>query len=91
MTYELVQKYRDSAHHGFQSLAGLSHPNPRMGSIEMAVLNVVHAKAEYWEVWTGDGLDPQTSTAIVQAWEEAKRLGYDAYKQKLREEGKYRS
>ena len=37
MTYDLIQKYRDRAHHGFQSLAGLSHPNERMGSIEMAV------------------------------------------------------
>jgi hypothetical protein len=43
MSYDLVQKYRDRAHHGFQSLAGLSPANERMGSIEMAALNVVHA------------------------------------------------
>ena len=44
MTYDLIQKYRDRAHHGFQSLAGLSYPNERMGSIEMAALNMVHAR-----------------------------------------------
>jgi len=26
MTYDLIQKYRDRAHHGFQSLASLSYP-----------------------------------------------------------------
>ena len=35
-----------------------------MGSIEMAVLNVVHAKGEYWELWHGDGMNPETSAAI---------------------------
>ncbi len=55
MTYDLVQKYRDRAHHGFQSLAGLNRPDGRMGSPEMAALNLVHAGAEYWELWHGDG------------------------------------
>jgi hypothetical protein len=60
MTYDLVQKYRDRAHHGFQSLAGLSPPNERMGSIEMAALNMVHAQGEYWELWHGDGMSVET-------------------------------
>jgi hypothetical protein len=88
--YDLVQKYRDRVHHGFQSLAGLSHPNERMGSIEMAVLNVVHAEGEYWELWHGDGMNVETSSAVARAWEEARRIGYDAYKKKLMSEGKYR-
>jgi hypothetical protein len=89
-TYDLVQKYRDRAHHGFQSLARLSHPNERMGSIEMAALNMVHAQGEYWELWHGDGMSVETSTAVAKAWEEARRVGYDAYKKKLIAEGKYR-
>jgi len=90
MTYNLIQKYRDRAHHGFQSLAGLTYPNERMGSIEVAVLNVVHAEGEYWELWHADGMNVETSTAVARAWEEARRIGYDAYKKKLISEGKYR-
>ena len=86
LSYDLVQKYRDRAHHGFQSLAGFSHGGERMGSIEMAVLNVVHAKGEYWELY---GLNAETSAAIASAWEEANKLGYDAYKEKLIAEGRY--
>ena len=89
-TYDLIQKYRDRAHHGFQSLARLTYPNERMGSIEMAVLNVVHAEGEYWELWNADGMNVETSTAVARAWEEARRIGYDAYKKKLMSEGKYR-
>ena len=91
MTYDLVQKYRDRAHHGFQSLASLAHDGERMGSIEMAVLNVVHAQGEYWELWRGDGLSVETSAAVARAWEEGRRLGYDAYKKKLISEGEYRA
>lgn len=90
MSYELVMKYRDRAHHGFQSLAGLSKPNERMGSVEMAALNLVHAQGDYWELWHGDGLSPATSATVAQTWAEAKRLGYDAYKKKLISENKYR-
>jgi hypothetical protein len=89
LSYDLVQKYGDRAHHGFQSLAGLSG-GERMGSLEMAVLNVVHARGEYWELWHADGVSAETSAAVTKAWEEAKRLGYDGYKQKLIAEGKYR-
>lgn len=90
LSYDLVMKYRERAHHGFQSLAGLSHPNDRMGSMEMAALNVVHAQGEYWELWHGDGLSPATSTAVASVWAEARQLGYEAYKQKLISEGEYR-
>ncbi|HZS18566.1 MAG TPA: beta-galactosidase [Candidatus Udaeobacter sp.] len=91
MTYDLILKYRDRAHHGFQSLASLSRGGPRMGSIELAVLNVIHGEGEYWELWRGDGLSLETSSAIAKAWEEGRRLGYDAYKNKLMSEGKYRT
>lgn len=91
MTYDVIQKYRDRAHHGFQSLASLAHGNERMGSIEMAVLNIVHAQGAYWELWHGDGLSVETSAAVARAWEEGRRLGYDAYKKKVMAEGEYRT
>ncbi len=90
MTYDLVQEYSTRAHHGFQSVASLSRPNDRMGSMEMAALNVVHAKGSYWELWHGDGFDPKTCEAISRTWEEARGLGYDGYKRLLVSEGKYR-
>ena len=89
ISYDLVLKYHDRLHHGFQSLAGFGHGGERMGSIQMAVLNVVHADGEYWELWHGDGLSAETSGEVTKAWEEAKRLGYDAYKKKLIAEGRY--
>ncbi len=90
VTYQLVLQYQDRLHHGFQSLAGLSQPNDRMGSVEMAALNVVHARGEYWELWHGDGMSVTTSGAVAQAWQEARDLGYDGYKKKLIAAGKYR-
>jgi hypothetical protein len=89
-SYDLIQKYRDRAHHGFQSAAALSRGGERMGSTEMAVLNVVHAQGEYWELWHGDGLSVETCAAITQAWEKAKAQGYDDYKKNLIVAGKYR-
>jgi hypothetical protein len=89
MSYDLVQKYRDRAHHGFQSVAGFSRGGERMGSIEMAALNVIHAQGEYWELWHDDGLSVETSAAVDKAWREANKLGYDAYKEKLIAEGRY--
>jgi hypothetical protein len=91
MTYDLVQRYRDRLHHGFQSLAALDRPDGRMGSAEMAALNLVHAGAEYWELWHGDGFDPKIASRALNAWEEAKKEGYEAYKNKLIAEGKYRA
>src|SRR5437762_7781436 len=89
LSYNLIQQFQDRAHHGFQSVTGFSHGGERMGSIEMAVLNVVHAKGEYWELDRGDGINPQTTAAIGSAWEEASKLGYNAYKEKLIAEGRY--
>ena len=86
---DLIQPYQDRAHHGFQSVAGFSRGGERMGSVEMAVLNVVHGNGEYWELWHGDGMNPETSATIESAWQEGKKLGYDAYKEKLVSEGRY--
>lgn len=91
MTYDLVMKYRDRVHHGFQSLAALEGRDGRMGSTEMAALNIVHAGGEYWELWHGDGFSPDTSAMADKAWQEARKLGYEDYKKKLISEGKYRA
>jgi len=88
--YDIIVKYKDRAHHGFQSLAGFSHSGERMGSIEMAALNLVHAGGEYWELWHGDGMSIEISQKVAKAWDEAKKMGYDAYKTKLIAEGLYR-
>ncbi len=90
MSYDLILKYGDRLHHGFQSLAALGRGGERMGSVQMAALNVVHGTGEYWELWHGDGLSAETSGEVAKAWEEAKRLGYSGYKQKLISEGSYR-
>jgi len=34
LSYDLIQKYRDRAHHGFQSVAGFSYGGKRMGSMQ---------------------------------------------------------
>jgi hypothetical protein len=89
-SYDIVQKYRDRAHHGFQSVAGFAQSGDRMGSMEMAALNIVHVDGEYWELWQGDGMNPQICGAIDKAWREAKQLGYNGYKKKLIANGSYR-
>jgi|SRR5436190_2320879 len=91
MSYDLILNFGDRVHHGFQSVAGFSRHGERMGSMEMAALNIVHAGGEYWEVWHGDGTKAATSAAILKAWQEAKKLGYQNYKQKLMTDGRYRA
>ncbi len=90
MAYSLVQKYRDRARHGFQSAGAFVHGGERMGSMEMAALNMVHAKGEYWELWHDDGLSVEVSENVSATWKEAIDLGYDAYKKMLISKGKYR-
>jgi len=57
----------------------------------MAVLNFVRADAEYWELWKSDGTDAKTCARIAAALEEARKLGYAQYKQKLIRAGVYRT
>ena len=89
--YDIIMKYRDSVHHGFQSLASFLTQPDRMGTPEMAALNVVHADGSYWELWHGDGMSVEISQKVAEKWNEAKKMGYDAYKAKLVAEGLYRN
>jgi len=89
MTYDIVLKYGGRVHHGFQSVGAFSRGGERMGSVEMAALNAVRANAEYWELWHGDAVAVPISAAVTDAWEEAKKLGYEEYKKKLIAEGRY--
>lgn len=56
-SYQVIMKYKDKIHNGFQSLSGWKYKKSakRMGSMEMAVLNFLRADGEYWELWKGDG------------------------------------
>jgi hypothetical protein len=83
-------KYKDRLLIGYQSLAAFLNPQ-RQGSIEMSALNVVRADAKYWELWQGDGRDTETCRRITVAVEEARKLGYEKYKQKLIATGLYRT
>ena len=85
-----ILKYKDRLLNGYQSFASFLTTPQRQGSIEMAVLNFVRADAEYWELWQADGSDPATCAKINAALEEARKLGYEAYKQKLIRTGLYR-
>jgi len=83
-------KFKDQLLVGYQSLASFSNP-PRQGTIEMAALNFVHADARYWELWEGDGRDPEICRKVTAAIAEARKLGYEKYKQKLIAAGLYRT
>jgi len=88
--YEIIRIYKDRVHHGFQSLASFLTQQDRMGTPEMAALNQVHAGGSYWELWHGDGMSVAVSEKVAKVWEEAKRMGYEAYKAKLVAGGLYR-
>lgn len=88
--YDVILKYKDRVHHGFQSVASFLTQPDRMGSPEMAALNVVHAEGSYWELWRGDGMSTETTARVARVWEEARKMGYEAYKAKLIAEGAYR-
>ncbi|MBI5632843.1 MAG: beta-galactosidase [Nitrospirae bacterium] len=88
--YDLVMKLKDRVYHGFQSLAAFARSGERMGSVEMAALNVVHAEGKYWEVWNIDGMKADVSQRILRTWDEAKKSGYINYKATLIARGLYR-
>lgn len=88
--YDVILKYKDRVHHGFQSVASFLTQSDRMGSPEMAALNVVHAEGSYWELWRGDGMNVETTARVARIWEEARKMGYEAYKAKLIAEDAYR-
>jgi len=57
----------------------------------MSALNLVRADAKYWELWQGDGRDIETCRKATAAIDEARKLGYEKYKQKLIAGGLYRT
>jgi hypothetical protein len=83
-------KYKDGLLIGYQSLSAFVYPQ-RQGSIEMSALNFVRARAQYWELWQGDGRDTGTCSKVATAMEEARKLGYEKYKQKLIAAGLFRT
>jgi hypothetical protein len=89
-SYRIIMQNRDRVRHGFQNVAGWRYSGERQGSMEMTVLNLVHADSEYWELWRGDGASRETCAKLQQLWDTAKKLGYDGYKRELQQQDKYR-
>ena len=85
-----LYKFKDRLLNGYQSVASFTTTPERQGSIEMSTLNFVRADAEYWELWEADGMSSETCRKVQAAVDEARGLGYDAYKKKLIETGRYR-
>ena len=83
-------KFKDRLLNGYQSLASFDRTPERQGSIEMAALNFVHVDAEYWELWEADGMNAETCRKVQGAVDDARRLGYEGYRKKLIETGRYR-
>ena len=83
-------KYKGRLLVGYQTLAGFTNP-ARQGTIEMSVLNYVRANARYFELQQSDGRDIETCRKVTAAIDEAQKLGYEKYKQKLIAGGLYRT
>jgi hypothetical protein len=85
-----ILKYKGRLANGYQSLASF-HTPARQGSVEMSALNYVRADSLYWELWQGDGKDEELCARVSAAVDEARKLGYQRYKQKLVATGLYRT
>ena len=90
MSYDLVQKYRDRAHHGFQSLAGLSHPKKGWARSKWRRSTWSTAAANTGSSGTGTALALKRPALSPRFGRKRRNLGYEAYKKKLISEGKYR-
>lgn len=86
-SYRFILDRKDRVHTGFQSLHSFVSLPERVGSMEMAVYNVVRAEGAYWEIFWDDGLDPAFTAKLAAEWETARRLGPEAYKAHLQETG----
>ena len=91
LSYDILQHYQGRLPIGFQSLASFKNTAERQGSMELAALNYVRAGAEYWELWRGDGLDPDISRRVSEVVRDAQSTSPDAYQTKLVERGLYRT
>ena len=89
-TFGYVHHYRNQCHIGFQALtSGVDDPE-RSGSMEMLVLNLIQAEADYLEIFPTDGYDKEYTKRLHVAWEAAKRMGVEKYKKQLIKQGKYK-
>jgi hypothetical protein len=91
LSYDILQHYQGRLHLGFQSVASFKNTPERQGSVELSALNYVRANAEYWELWRGDGLDPDVTRRVAEAVHEAQSMGAEAYQAKLVDRGLYRT
>ena len=64
--YNMILKHKDNVVNGFQNLAGWKYAKSaaRQGSFEQTIQNFKKAEAEYYEVWYGDGQNPELCQKI---------------------------
>jgi len=56
----------------------------------MSVYNYIRAKAEYWELWRGDGSSAETCKKLSETINRARQLGLAEYKKELIKSGLFR-
>jgi len=88
-SYALIQKYAGRLHVGYQSLALLG--SARQGDSQVSVFNFVRGQGEYWELWRGNGQDPQLCAWLLDEIARAKAMGPEAYRAELEAKGLLRS
>lgn len=74
---------------GMQNVAGWRSQAGRQGSMEMSVYNFLQARAEYWEVWYGEGMSGENINKLDALLKGAQRLGLEKYREQLEAEGAY--
>lgn len=86
-SYSLIQQYVGKLHLGYQSVAFVGRPD-RMGDPQVAVYNFVRGKGEYWELWHGNGRDPEVCKWLLDEIAEAETTGVEEYRSRLEKAGK---
>lgn len=91
--YDTLLAYKDRAYIGVQNVSGWHWPQAalRQGSMELSILNYLQTGARYWELWDGDGDDLEILEKLSAMRLEADTMGFEKYKQKLRNEGLYKT
>jgi hypothetical protein len=85
-SYRTIQDYVGRLRVGYQSLALLG--GERQGDSQVSVYNYVRGQGEYWEVWRGNGLDPELCAWLFEEIERAREMGHAAYRNELEAAGK---
>lgn len=88
--YDLVRKYSSKISVGFQMVATFKDKQ-RQGSMLMTLMNGIRANAKYYELWTGDAVDPQISKSFYDLWQEGKLVGWEKLMERAKASGEYKT